>query len=99
MKLITKELQEIFAKTGRQEGTDKLVIAKLFDPSGGWTYYVTEYNPQDGIIFGFVDGVDEPEWGYSSLPEIERVRNRFGLGMERDRGFRPCLFSELKTAA
>ena len=97
MKLMTKELEALFAKTGRQDIPDPLVIAKLFDPSGSWTYYVTEYYPEDRTIFGWVDGVSDPELGYASLAEIESVKNRFGLGMERDLHFRPCRLSEIKA--
>ena len=98
MKLITKELEKKFAEIGRQDVPDPLVIAKLFDPSGSWTYYVTEYFPEDRTIFGWVDGVDSPELGYASLAEIESVKNQFGLGMERDFHFYPCRLSEIKKA-
>jgi hypothetical protein len=61
---------------------------KLFDPYGRWTLYVTEYDPDEGRLFGFCRsalGPDCDELGYADLNEIMATRNRFGLGMERDK--------------
>ena len=85
MKLMTKELEKRFAEIGRQEskGEDALVVAKYFDPCSCWTWYATEYQPEERLFFGYVCGLEE-EWGYFSLDELETVRGRFGLGLERD---------------
>ena len=40
------------------------------------------------LFFGLVDGW-EKEHGYFSLSELSTVRNRMGLGIERDTSFRP----------
>ena len=94
MKLMTKAIKAKFERVGTQEGaTDPLAILKLFDPCGRWTYYATEYNAEDRVLWGYcvsAHGPDCDEWGYSDLEEIEATKNRLGLHMERDLYFRPC---------
>jgi len=92
MKLMTKEIQERFKKIGSQEKElNPLVILKLFDPCGRYTYYATEYNQPENVLFGFCVsplGPDCDEWGSTSLDEIKSVKNRMGLGIERDMYFK-----------
>lgn len=95
MMLLTKEILEQFRKIGRQDGNDPVVVCKFFYPCGSWTWYATEYDPDDKIFFGFVVG-HEGEWGSFSLDELESFTGKFGLGIERDRGFTPGKFSEVK---
>ena len=86
MKLLTKELLDRFAKVGSQEEVpfgDKIVIAKYFNPVGLGTWYATEYDPKRKEFFGYAD-ITDGEWGYFSLTEMESVKLRFGLGIERD---------------
>ena len=84
MKLLTKALEARFKKIGRQENEkDPLVIAKFFDPQSGWTWFATEYIPEEQLFFGMVHGL-EKELGYFSLTELESIKGRFGLGIERD---------------
>lgn len=55
MKLLTKELEDEFKKTGSQEETkDPIVIAKFFNPTGAGTWLAIEYNPEERIFFGYV---------------------------------------------
>ncbi len=85
MKLLTKELQRQFPKLYQTEETpaeEKIVIAKYFHPFSSWTWYAVEYDPDNRLFFGLVDG-GEKEWGYFSLDELESVRVN-GLPMERD---------------
>ena len=43
MKLITKEIEALFKKIGRQERVDDpIVVAKFFNPTGAGTWYATE---------------------------------------------------------
>lgn len=43
MKLMTKEIEEKFKKTGRQgDNPDPIVVAKFFNPAGAATWYATE---------------------------------------------------------
>ena len=88
MKLMTKQLEERFAKLGSQENSkDPIVVAKFFNPCGIGTWYATEYDPENKIFFGYVSlfGDHNDEWGSFSLAELESVQTPpFGLGIERD---------------
>jgi len=61
----------------------------------------TEYNPEEKIFFGFVQifGDHNDEWGYFSLAELESVKGRFGLGIERDLYFGEPKMSEVMPKA
>ena len=85
MKLLTKALEHRFAQIGRQEdkGEDALILCKFFTPWSSWTWYATEYNPEDRCFFGYVEGFF-PEWGYFSLDEMESAKGPSGLKIERD---------------
>lgn len=86
MKLITKEIEKKFAKIGNQDGIpDPIVVAKFFNPSGGATWYATEYEPALNVGFGYVTGLGTDEWGYFSVSELESIKcPPFGLPIERD---------------
>ena len=65
------------------------VVAKFFDPTGGWSWYIMSQDPKDpDYLWGIVDGF-EVEMGSFSLSELEGAKSRFGLGIERDRWFEP----------
>lgn len=49
----------------------------------------------DFMFFGLVDGI-ERELGYFSLREMQEFHGRFGLGIERDRGWLPQPLREIK---
>lgn len=89
MKLLTKELLAAFARTGRQEdkpAEEAIVIAKFFTPWTNWTWYATEYNPEERTFFGYVVGL-ENELGYFNLDELEAINGPMGLKIERDLSF------------
>ena len=67
---------------------DAPVVLKIFDPCSNWTWYATEYDPEQRIFFGFVVGHEE-ELGYFSLDELQSVKNRLGLPLERDLHWNP----------
>lgn len=100
MKLLTKALINKFAKIGSQEHVeDPIIIAKFFNPGGYATWYATEYFPKERLFFGYCDVLPGgAEWGYFSLDDLEKTKNRFGLHMERDRNFSKK-FSELKISS
>ena len=62
----------------QEEVKDPLVIAKLFDICGSATWYITEYDKENKIIFCYVEGLtSEPacdEWGSSSIQELSTVK-------------------------
>ena len=95
---MTKALEKRFAKVGRQEKVeDPIIIAKFFNPTGGGTWFASEYNPKDKIFFGYASifGDHCDEWGYFSLEELEDYKGRFGLGIERDLHFTETKSSEI----
>jgi hypothetical protein len=98
MKLLTKELEQKFPKlnaTENKKPEDVEIIAKFFDPCGSWTWYATEgmREGNDFIFFGFVRGF-ENEFGNFGLKELESVKSRLGLGIERDLHFGKHMLSE-----
>lgn len=85
MKLMTKELKKKFPKLYANEDKtpkDIKVIAKFFTPDSSWTWYATEFDGDD-LFFGYVKGF-ENEFGYFSLSELEAVKGKLGLHIERD---------------
>ncbi|MFH1294262.1 MAG: DUF2958 domain-containing protein [Pseudomonadota bacterium] len=84
---MTKEVENLFKKIGRQEEVeDPIVVAHFFNPSGSGDWWATEYFPEEREFFGYVSifGDHCDEWGYFSLTELESVKGPFGLGIERD---------------
>ena len=99
MQLMTKELEWKFPLLYATEGMnpkDVKIIAKFFDPCSGWTWYATEYDPIERIFFGFVVGF-EKEFGFFSLYELQSIKGRFGLGIERDRYFGEHTLAEVTS--
>lgn len=95
--LINQELKKEFAKKGSQEEvTDPMIIAKFFNPSGAETWYAIAFNEEDNTCFGYVTGFGYDELGYFSIEELEAlVIPPFGLRVERDLYFTPCLLSKI----
>lgn len=101
MKLLTKEITDklpaLYA-TDNIPTDQKKIICKFFTPTSNWTWFVTEGSKQengDFLFFGLVQGFED-EWGYFSLNELQSVKGPFGLGIERDKFFKPCTVAELK---
>jgi hypothetical protein len=95
MKLMTKALEARFAKLGRQDKPDAIVVAKFFSPVSNWTWYATEYDADERMFFGLVCGFEQ-ELGYFSRDELESVQLPFGLGIERDLHFSEITVDKLK---
>lgn len=76
---------------------DPVVLVHYFNPTGAGDWYVTEGGMVDGdfIFFGLVNLLDT-ELGYFSLNELQSVRLRFGLRIERDLYWNPKPLSEVK---
>ena len=66
--------------------TDPVPVVKFFDPTGPATWLITAMMPDaPDILFGLCDlGMGCPELGTVSLAELQSVRGRLGLGIERD---------------
>ena len=96
MKLFTKEILRKMPKLYDTDGKPKnevKVQAKLFNPCGAATWYITEYSPEEKIAFGFSNLGDDQnaELGYISIEELENLRLPYGLKIERDRYFEATL--------
>ena len=93
MNLITETLRAQLLANGRQsienDGFDPPPVVKLFTPDAGATWLLTEIDPDDhDHAFGLCDlGHGFPELGYVSLAELQSVRGRLGLPIERDLHF------------
>lgn len=98
MKLLTEENRERLLRNGKlrlqcqldgEDEPDFLPVVKLFTPDAGCTWLLTEIDPEDpDIAFGLCDlGMGCPELGSVSLLELESVRGRLGLPVERDLHF------------
>ena len=97
MKLLTKDLHDRLLRNGRvnqqiadesdgEAEADFLPVVKLFTPDGAATWLLTELDPDDtDIAFGLCDlGMGCPELGSVRLSELESVRGKLGLPIERD---------------
>lgn len=95
MKLLTKELRKKIPKLYSQENIkDPLVRCKFFTPDSSWTWYVLEFDGED-TFFGLVDGL-ETELGYFSLIELQSIKGKLGLGIERDLYFEEKPLSQVR---
>lgn len=98
MKLLTQEilgkLPPLYATDG--QGDKAIVQVKFFTPWTRWTWYATEYSPEEKVFFGLVHGQEE-ELGYFSLDELESVTGPMGLKIERDLYFNPCPLSQVRS--
>ena len=96
MKLLTKEilskLPALYA-TEHIPTEDQIVVAKFFNPYGSGTWLVTEYSKEKRIFFCYAH-IQESEWGYTSLDELESLTFMGRPKIERDRWFTPRKFSE-----
>jgi Protein of unknown function (DUF2958) len=106
---LTKDLAKTLPVLYSQENNpDPMVVVKFFTPDGAWTWYAIEGSPVDDdgyydtdkakvdfIFFGLVSGI-EVELGYFALSELQSIRGKFGLPVERDLYFEPTRLSEVK---
>ena len=74
---------------------DPMVYLKFFNPIGRGAWYLTEYNADDNLAFGYAD-IGSPEMGYFSITEMEEIVLPFGQKIERDNHFVPVPLSDIK---
>ena len=98
------QFHEIFELTGTPKlyaqegkGDEALVHVKLFDPTGSWTWFVTEFDPTENTAFGLVNG-HETEVGYIDINELANIRGRMGIGIEIDMHFKPQTLAACREA-
>ena len=95
MKLLTADIRKKLLRNGQlrqqRQQEDKpepdfWPVVKLFTPDAGYTWLLTEIDPEDpDIAYGLCDlGMGYPELGSVSLSELESVRGQLNLSVERD---------------
>lgn len=89
-----KERTKLIDNGRASQGNDKIdhvPVVKLFTPDGNATWLLSELYPAEpNVAFGLCDlGLGFPELGDVCLSELEALRGRLGLPVERDRHFRP----------
>ncbi|MDH2313881.1 DUF2958 domain-containing protein [Methylobacterium brachiatum] len=87
MQLITAEQRAALLANGAASAKRDIAphpVVKLFTPDTGATWLLTELD----IAFGLCDlGLGCPELGYVRLSELQTVRGKLGLPVERDLWF------------
>jgi hypothetical protein len=78
------------AITARGNGHNPFLVVKLFTPDAGATWLLTELEPEyPDFAFGLGDfGLGSAELGYISITELQSVRGKLGLQIERDLHFK-----------
>lgn len=95
MMLLTKAIRKTLPPLYSTENLpDPLMRVKFYTPDAQWTWYASEFDGYD-TFFGFVEG-EVKELGYFSLAEMQAVRGKFGLPVERDRYFTPTPLSHIR---
>lgn len=98
MKLLTQSMRESLLRNGRlttactEDGKaepDFIPVVKLFTPDAACTWLLTELDHDDpDIAFGLCDlGLGFPELGCVRITELEAIRGKLGLPVERDLHF------------
>lgn len=102
MKLLTKALEKKLPKlyaTDDLPMEETMAIIKYFTPDSNLTWYVVEGEYDADLktwrLFGVTTGLDDPEIGYFTLRQLEEVRGKLGLPVERDLYFEPVACSDL----
>lgn len=100
MKLITKSIEKqlqkypIYSQDGKKK--DAVCVVKFFMCGVNYTWYILEADLDNKELFGItINSYGEAEYGYISLTELETVRNRWGLGVERDKYFEPTKLADI----
>ena len=101
--LMTKEVGDtipaLYANENVANYDDVLAPAKLFSPYSGWTWFITELDPETGLCFGLVEGF-ESEIGYFDLTELAEATVFGGVpAVERDLYWTPKTIGEIKRGA
>jgi len=78
-----------------EDSEDPVAVLRYFTPDSSFTWYLTEYDPEQRLAFGLVIG-HERELGYFSFTELEVLRGPRGLPVERDLHFEPTPVSACK---
>jgi len=92
-KAVEASLPALYSNEDKPAGA-AVAVVKFFTPDTDWTWYATEYNPEERTFFGLVDGFVK-ELGYFNLDELKTLRGPFGLPVERDLYWKPTPLKEV----
>lgn len=90
---IARQLPPLYSQ--EEQGDNALAIVKFFTPWTNWTWYASEYDPEQRLCFGVVVG-HERELGYFSIEELEGIKGPAGLTIERDLYWKPKPLKECR---
>jgi len=90
---IAKRLPPLYSQ--EEQGDNAIAAVKFFTPWTGWTWYASEYDPEQRLCFGVVVG-HEREFGYFALADLETIRGPGGLRIERDLYWKPRPLKECR---
>ena len=90
---IAAQLPPIYSQ--EEQGDNAIAVVKFFTPWTNWTWYGSEYDPDQRLCFGVVVG-HEREFGYFNLDELEAIRGPGGLRIERDLHWKPKPLKECR---
>ena len=98
MQILTKAIKEkLIANHKEQDGTKEFkAVLKLFNPTGVGTWYLSELDPKTNNAFGLCC-LQEKELGYVNLDELLSFKGQMGLGIERDKFFKPKTLEECQN--
>jgi len=100
MPLLSDDLRNCLPPLLSQEAVDEpIVYARYFLPDTGWSWYVTEGEPEDEdyVFFGFVAGI-EAEFGLFRLSEQESITGTSGQKIEIDSNFKEGKLTDVVPA-
>lgn len=82
---------------GEQDGLgdDAVAFVKLFNPCGAGTWFITEWEQENDIAFGWCY-LCEWEMGEVSLVELSEVAGPLRIGIEVDVFFRPTKIGDIE---
>lgn len=67
---------------------DPIALVKLFNPSGGESWFITEADLENNEAFGLCY-IHEAELGYMDLEEMSTLKGPMGIGLELDMHWTP----------
>lgn len=85
-RLLANNAATLEAQKNGTEEPDHIPVVKFFDPTGAATWLIIDIDSEDeDRMFGLCDlGMGCPELGYVCLSELQGLRGRGGIGIERD---------------
>jgi hypothetical protein len=101
MKLFPKNIKVPALYSQEKLGDEAKVYVKLFDIFSQAKWYITEYDAEQKLAFGFVNLFGDvndgcAELGYISIDEIEEMNAKFPR-IERDMYFPVCTLADVKS--